>query len=125
MVDTAATSAQPASASQRALTIGVPREIADNERRVALIPDNVKRHVAQGLKVIVETEAGTNAAYVDSAYSDAGATIVPDARTLYSQADMVIKIQRPSPEELDLLRSGQILIAIAQPVTRPGSQPAK
>ena len=87
MVDTAATSAQPAAASQRALTIGVPREIADNERRVALIPDTVKRLVAQGLKVIVETEAGTNAAYVDSAYSDAGATIVPDARSVYGEAD--------------------------------------
>ncbi|HEX5166722.1 MAG TPA: NAD(P)(+) transhydrogenase (Re/Si-specific) subunit alpha, partial [Thermomicrobiales bacterium] len=115
MVDTAA-APQPAQANQRKLTLGVPREIADNERRVALIPDTVKRLVAQGLQVLVETDAGTNAAFVDSAYSDAGATIVPDARSVYSGADMVIKIQRPSDEELDLLRSGQILIAMLSPL---------
>jgi NAD(P) transhydrogenase subunit alpha len=115
MVDTAA-APQPAQANQRKLTLGVPREIAENERRVALIPDTVKRLVAQGLQVLVETDAGTNAAFVDSAYSDAGATIVPDARGVYSGADMIIKIQRPLPEELDLLHTGQILIAMLSPL---------
>ncbi len=116
MVDIAATAPQGAQPGQRTLTIGVPREIAENERRVALIPDTVKRLVAQGLQVLVETNAGTNAAYVDAAYSEAGATIVPDARSVYAGADMVIKIQRPFPEELDLLRSGQLFIAMLSPL---------
>jgi NAD(P) transhydrogenase subunit alpha len=116
MVDTAAAASQPASQNQRKLVIGVPRETADNERRVALIPDTVKRLVAQGHQVLVEADAGTNAAFVNDAYSDAGGTIVPDARALYGQADMVIKIQRPSPAELDLLRNGQVLIAMLSPL---------
>ena len=116
MVDSAATAPQPAQASQRKLTLGVPREIAENERRVALIPDTVKRLVAQGHQVLVETEAGTNAAFVDSAYSEAGATIVPDARSVYAGADMVIKIQRPFPEEVELLRNGQTLVAMLSPL---------
>lgn len=116
MVDTAVHAPQPAQGKQQTLTIGVPREIEAGERRVALIPDTVKRLVAQGLQILVESDAGTNAAYVDSTYSDAGATIVPDARSVYAGADMIIKIQKPTAAELDLLRSGQTLIAMLSPL---------
>ncbi|RIK38197.1 MAG: Re/Si-specific NAD(P)(+) transhydrogenase subunit alpha [Chloroflexi bacterium] len=98
------------------MTIGVPREIVDNERRVALVPDTVKRLTADGVRILVEAGAGTSAGFVDSAFEVAGATIVPDARAVYGQADLILKVQKPEPSELALLRSGTTLISFLQPL---------
>ncbi|HMM43827.1 MAG TPA: hypothetical protein PKA95_18180, partial [Thermomicrobiales bacterium] len=68
------------------MTIGVPKEIVENERRVALIPDAVKKYVGAGHTVLVQSSAGVEAAYTDDAYAAAGATIVPDAASVYGQA---------------------------------------
>ena len=105
------------------LTIGVPRETASGERRVALIPEAVKRLTGSGVTVLIESDAGTEASFSDGAYSDAGATIVPDATALYQQADLVIKVQRPAmgdqsqPDEVALLSDGSVLIALLAPLT--------
>ena len=102
------------------VTIGVPRETAANERRVALIPDAVKRLTGSGATVLVEAGAGEGASIADAAYQEAGATIVPDAASLYRQAELVIKIQRPGaggPNEVGLLREGANLIALLAPLT--------
>lgn len=115
MAEMAATSTSDAPAQGR-LTIGVPREIVDNERRVALVPDTVKRLTADGVRVLVEAGAGTSAGFVDSAFEVAGATIVPDARAVYGQADLILKVQKPEPSELALLRSGTTLISFLQPL---------
>jgi NAD(P) transhydrogenase subunit alpha len=99
-----------------ALTLGVPRETAPGERRVALIPDTVKRLTGNGVTVKVETGAGVAAGHSDDAYIAAGATIVPDAQQVFDSA-MVIKVQKPSAAELDMLHRGATLIALLQPLT--------
>ena len=105
------------------LTIGVPRETAVGERRVALVPDAVKRLVGSGVAVAVETGAGVEASFADAEYADAGATIAPDAAALYRDADLVVKVQRPQTDpasgrdEVDLLREGSTLIALLSPMT--------
>jgi NAD(P) transhydrogenase subunit alpha len=98
------------------LTVGVPKETAPGERRVALIPDTVKRLTGAGVRVNVERHAGVASGHNDDAYTAAGASIVDDARQAFA-ADVVIKVQKPTPEETALLRSGATLIALLQPMT--------
>jgi NAD(P) transhydrogenase subunit alpha len=99
-----------------ALVVGVPRETAPGERRVALIPDTVKRLTASGAEVKVETGAGLASGHGDDAYVAAGATIVPDAHQAFD-ATLVVKVQKPDAEEVALLRPGSTLIALLQPLT--------
>lgn len=99
-----------------ALTVGVPKETAPGERRVALIPDTVKRLTGSGVKVNVQRHAGVASGHNDDAYVAAGAGIVDDARQAFA-ADVVIKVQKPTPDEAALLRSGATLIALLQPMT--------
>jgi NAD(P) transhydrogenase subunit alpha len=99
-----------------ALIVGVPRETAPGERRVALTPDTVKRLTASGVVVKVESDAGLASGHDDEAYVVAGATIVPDARQAHDAA-VVIKVQKPDPEETGLLQPGATLIALLQPLT--------
>jgi proton-translocating NAD(P)+ transhydrogenase subunit alpha len=98
------------------MKVGVPKETAAGERRVALVPDSVRRLVEAGVDVIVEKEAGEAAAFLDSAYEEAGARVAGD---VYSEADVVCKVQKPSEQELGRLREGQILVAFLQPLTSP------
>jgi NAD(P) transhydrogenase subunit alpha len=107
------------------VTIGVPREIAAGERRVALIPDAVKKLTGAGAAVVVESGAGAGAFIDDAAYVAAGATIAPDAASLYRKADLIIKVQKPQTDptngrdEVDSLRGGTALIALLSPMTNP------
>ena len=107
------------------LTIGVPRETATGERRVALIPEAVARLTGAGASVLVEAGAGEPAFWADPIYAEAGATIVPDAAALYRQADLIIKVQRPGADgagardEIEFLRDGSKLIALLAPLTNP------
>jgi NAD(P) transhydrogenase subunit alpha len=98
------------------VTIGVPRETAPNERRVALVPDIVKRLVNQGHTVLVESGAGQAAHLLDDAYEAAGATIVQGPSAVYERADLIVKVQKPSAEEISRLHRGQGLIAFLQPM---------
>jgi NAD(P) transhydrogenase subunit alpha len=92
--------------------LGVPRETAPGERRVALVPDAVGRLPA-GVEVLVERGAGAAAGYPDDAYADAGAQLVDDAWG----ADLVVKVAKPSAEEAQRLGEGAALIAFLQPLT--------
>jgi NAD(P) transhydrogenase subunit alpha len=94
------------------MRVGVPKETAAGERRVALVPETVGR--LQGFDVAVERGAGDAAGYTDAAYESAGATLVDDA---YSGAGAVVKVQKPSADELARLDDGQLLIAFLQPLT--------
>ncbi len=76
------------------MKVGVARETAAGERRVALVPEALAKITAAGLDVLVEAGAGSEAAIPDSAYADAGATIVPTAE-LYAQADVILRVQKP------------------------------
>ena len=102
------------------MVIGVPAETAPNERRVALVPETVARLTKAGLQVNVQRGAGQPAAFLDSAYEEAGATLVPDAAALYAGADVIVKVQRPSDAELDLLQPGKTLLAFLSPLGDPG-----
>ena len=97
------------------MKVGVVKEILPGERRVALVPDTVAKLIAAKLEVAVQTGAGSEAFYTDDGYQKAGATMVPDARAVLSQADAVLKVQPPNLDEVAALRSGAILICFLQP----------
>ena len=97
------------------MKVGVVRETLPGERRVALVPDAVSKLIAAKLEVAVQAGAGSEAFYTDDAYQKAGATLVPDARTVLGQADALLKVQPPSLDEVAALKSGAILIGFLQP----------
>jgi len=97
------------------MKVGVVRETLPGERRVALVPDAVSKLIAARLEVAVQAGAGNEAFYTDDAYQKAGATLVPDARTVLGQADALLKVQPPSLDEVAALKSGAILIGFLQP----------
>src|SRR5215218_3110620 len=89
--------------------VGIPREVAEGERRVGLVPETVGRLVKDGFEVLVESGAGRDY-NLDANYGEAGARIVDGADGLYSEADIVVKVQSPTEDEIGLLREGQVLI---------------
>ncbi|TDR92951.1 alanine dehydrogenase [Enterovirga rhinocerotis] len=91
------------------MLIGVPKEIKPHEYRVGLTPDSVREYVAAGHEVVIETGAGAGIGSGDEDYRRAGATIAPDAATVFAQAQMIVKVKEPQPEEWARLRQGQIL----------------
>lgn len=91
------------------MIIGVPREIKDNEFRVALIPAGVKALTEHGHQVLVQAAAGKGSGISDEAYAAAGAEIVDSAEAVYGRADLILKVKEPLPSEYGLLRPGQIL----------------
>jgi len=93
--------------------IGVPAETAPGERRVALVPDIVRKFTGSGHEVVVESGAGAAAGIPDSDYTDAGATVGPDPW----QADAVAKVVAPSPQETGKLTQGTVLIGFLAPLT--------
>ncbi|HEX4600684.1 MAG TPA: hypothetical protein VH116_04765, partial [Gemmatimonadales bacterium] len=101
------------------MKLGVPKETAVHERRVALVPESVAKLVRAGWGVVVEQGAGSGAALSDAAYREAGAELGPDARAVYAAADVVAKVQRPSPDEAAVLRAGTGLISLLQPARVP------
>jgi NAD(P) transhydrogenase subunit alpha len=98
------------------MRVGVPKERAAGERRVALVPELAGRLVASGFEVLVERGAGEAASFPDAAYEEAGARIVDD---VYGEADAVAKVQSPSEDEVARLREGQVLVGFLQPLTDP------
>src|SRR2546422_2492096 len=93
------------------MKVGVPKETAISERRVALVPDTVGRLVKGGVEVLVQRGAGEGAFCADELYHAAGATLVPEAGRVLAEADVVVKVQRPPAEEAPLLRAGAGLIS--------------
>ncbi|MGZ5323793.1 MAG: Re/Si-specific NAD(P)(+) transhydrogenase subunit alpha [Solirubrobacterales bacterium] len=94
------------------MKIGVPKETAERERRVALVPDVVKQLKAKELDVVVEAGAGAAASYTDEAYAEAGAEIGDPWG-----AEVVLKVAPPTGEEVSRLKRGQVLIGFLQPLT--------
>ena len=99
------------------MKIAVPKEITPGERRVALTPEAVAGLVKSKLDVLVETGAGDGAFHRDEAFVQAGARIVPDTAELYSQAEIVTKVQKPTLDEVDQLREGAVLVSFLQALT--------
>jgi NAD(P) transhydrogenase subunit alpha len=104
------------SGSGQRATLGVLRETAEYESRVALIPEQVKRYVAAGHRVVVETNAGMASSYRDDAYTAVGGTIVGSAGDVYQQADVVLRVAKPTLEDVDLMRTGTLLVGLLSPL---------
>jgi H+-translocating NAD(P) transhydrogenase subunit alpha len=94
------------------MKVGVPRETAPGERRVALVPEIVSRLASGGFDVVVEQGAGEAASFPDAAFTEAGATIGDPWDT-----DLVAKVRKPSEEEVGRLHDGQLLVGFLQPLT--------
>jgi alanine dehydrogenase len=91
------------------MIIGVPKEIKKQEHRVALLPSAAYQLIKRGHRVVVERGAGADAGYPDADYEQAGAELVPEAKQVFGEADLVVKVKEPQPSEVPLLRRGQIL----------------
>ena len=102
-----------------ALLIGVPKETAPGEKRVATVPEAVEKLIKLGFSVAIESGAGDAANCSDEAYRAVGAEVLPDAPTLWAQADIVFKVRAPSSAEVALMREGGMLIGFVWPAQNP------
>ena len=94
---------------EEALLVGVPKEIKDHEGRVGLVPAAVRELVAHGHRVLVQKDAGRGAGIFDEDFTRAGAALVNDAESVWSSADLIVKVKEPLAAERKLLHKGQVL----------------
>ncbi|MBI4431138.1 MAG: Re/Si-specific NAD(P)(+) transhydrogenase subunit alpha [Candidatus Omnitrophica bacterium] len=105
------------------MQVAIVKEISDNEIRVAATPETVKKFVAAGFSVAVQSGAGEASAVSDSDYKTAGASVESDARSILGQSDIVLKVEKPvkntaaGAHEADLIKEGALLICFLQPLT--------
>ncbi len=102
------------------MKIGIARERRGGETRVAATPDTVKRFVQLGAEVVVESGAGAGASISDELFGAAGASLAADAAEVYGAADVVLKIQRPTDEEVALIRPGTVVAGAMAALADPG-----
>lgn len=100
------------------MKIGLVKERAPNERRVALVPDALKPLIAAGAEIMVERGAGDSAAIQDQAYVDTGATLA-SREDVYGKSDVIVRVQKPDAGDVASLRKGQLLIGLLQPLIDP------
>ena len=105
------------------MIIGVPKEIKNNENRVALTPSGVKELAKYGHEIYVQTNAGSGSGFSDTQYEEAGAAILPDIKSVYDRAEMIIKVKEPIQEEYTLIHENQLVFtyfhfASYEPLTR-------
>src|SRR5580704_12063583 len=111
--------------AQGRMKIGIPKEIQPGEKRVAATPPTAVKLRQLGFDVLVQAGAGVASDYEDSAYLEAGATVVADAASLWAQAEVVLKVRAPeeladgSSHEVDAIREGAVLIGFIWPTQNP------
>ena len=91
------------------MIIGVPTEVKRDEYRVAILPVGVEELARRGHRVIIQTQAGAGSGLLDEQYIEAGAEIADDAAAVFSQAELILKVKEPQPDEFSLIRPGQVL----------------
>ena len=91
------------------MKIGIPKEIKNNESRVALTPGGAKTLVLKGHSVYVETHAGENSGFSNEQYQKAGALILPTAEAVFAIAEMIMKVKEPIKSEYKLIRPNQLI----------------
>ena len=101
------------------MKIAVPKETKEKENRVALTPDVVKSLITSSFECIIEKGAGLNSYFSDETYANVGATLIPDSKTLYSQADVVLKVNAPTLPEISMMKTDSILISYMWAATNP------
>ena len=100
------------------MKVGVAREAAPGERRVALVPEALGKLTAAGLEILVEAGAGSGAQIPDEQFVEAGAKVVSTAE-LYAQSDVILRVQKPTKSEAKILRKGQVVIGLLSPLLEP------
>ena len=100
------------------MKVGVPKETAEGERRVALVPETVGRMVKDGYEVLIETGAGQDY-NLDEDYEEVGARIVSEAGEVYSEADIVVKVAAPTEDEVGYMHEGLVLVCLLDGTTYP------
>lgn len=101
------------------IKVVIPKETAKGERRVAAIPDTVSRLIGAGCEVWVEAGAGSESHYSDSSYIDSGAHVSSESSELYSNADVVVKVQAPDKERASLIPRNAVVISMLYPAKHP------
>ena len=101
------------------MKIGIPRETAPGERRVALIPETVKKLAAKKIEAVVEAGAGLASSFSDEEYQAAGATVASSFEDLVSKSDAIVKVVRPSDGEMGKLKEGTALVCLQYPLSSP------
>ena len=111
------------------MIIGVPKEIKNNENRVALTPAGASELIRHGHEVYVQVDAGKNSGFPDEAYTEVGARLLPTIEDVYAKAEMIIKVKEPIAPEYPLIRPGQLVFtyfhfAASEELTRAMIEPA-
>lgn len=101
------------------MIVGIPAEISSQEERVAATPKTVKRLIKQGFEVQIQTGVGHKANFSDDEYKTAGAQLVPSAKDIYHNSEIVLKVQAPGDEEISEMKSGQVLLSYLWPGQNP------
>lgn len=105
------------------MTIGIPKEIMPGEARVAATPETIKKFIADGATVLVESGAGESSLYYDEQYIEAGAKLVNDTQELFDNSDLILKVKEPlfneklQKHEVDMMHKGQHLITFIHPAS--------
>ena len=99
--------------------LAVPSETRPGERRVATVPDVVARLATSGVETAVQAGAGLAASFADDLYAAKGATIAGDAAAVLADAQVVARVQPPTPEEAEMLPEGSSLVSFLQPAAQP------
>ena len=108
-------SQQPEGRREGPRKIGIPKEIYPNECRVAATPNTVKKLQKLGFEVLVESNAGAAANFTDRAFQEADCQIVPDAASLWTQADIILKVRAPEDSEIEVMPEGKTIISFIWP----------
>ena len=91
------------------MIIGIPKEIKDNENRIAIVPAGVEKLVKKGHKILVEKGAGLGSSIPDKAYKNAGAQLRADHADIFANAEMIVKVKEPLREEYNLIKEKQMI----------------
>src|SRR5207253_11174664 len=91
------------------MIVGVPKEIKQDECRVAMLPVGVEELVRRGHKVLIEAGAGTGSGLPDHDYQQSGADLLDDPKEIFGQADLIVKVKEPQRSEIELIRKGQVV----------------
>jgi len=105
------------------MKLGIPKETQANEKRVAATPETIKKYIASAFTVAVQSGAGEEAHITDADYKAAGAEIVADSQSLFGNSDIILKVQRPSESEIQLMKEGASLISFLYPLILSGHRP--
>lgn len=101
------------------MKLGIPKETQANEKRVAATPETIKKYLASGFSAAVQSGAGEAANITDADYKAAGAEIASDSQSLFGNSDIILKVQRPSDSEIQLMKEGASLISFLYPLIYP------